>query len=193
MGYAFLLSNLGQHEEAIKEVKTARDFDPLSPRIAANVGYFLYRAHKNDQALEELKKAIELYPEHAQNYNYIALVYAALGQYEEALTSCQHLEEITGEEPIIYSAYVYAKWGKKKEAKKLLIKIIEESEKTYISPTFIACIYGVLGDYDQAFSLFEKAYSERDNILQYLKVDQRFDPLRSDPRFGALIKKMKLE
>lgn len=191
--YAFLLNDLGRHEEAIKEVKTARDLDPLAPRITANVGNLLYQARKYDQALEELKKAIELFPEHGANYAYTAWVYTALGRYEEALAPCRRLEEITGEEPIIISAYVYAKWGKRKEAEKLLKEIIEESEKTYVSPTEIACIYGALGDFDQAFSLLEKAYSERDNKLQYLKVAPAWDPLRSDPRFKALLKRMNLD
>jgi serine/threonine protein kinase/tetratricopeptide (TPR) repeat protein len=192
-GYAFLLSDIGRHEQAIKEIKTARDLDPLAPRITANVGYLLYFARKYDQALEELKKAIELYPEHRTNYSYAAYVYMALGQYEEALASLQKYREIIGKEPITSLAYVYAKWGKRKEAKELLKKIIEESEKTYESPADIAFIYGFLGDFDHAFSLLEKAYSERDNRLQYLKVEPRFDPLRSDPRFKALLKRMNLD
>lgn len=82
----------------------------------ANVGFFIYLARKYDQALLELKKAIELYPEHVINYSYAAWIYTALGRYEEARASCWRLEEITGEEPIISLAYVYAKWGKRKEA-----------------------------------------------------------------------------
>jgi serine/threonine-protein kinase len=191
-GYAFLLSNKGRHEEAIQEIKTARDLDPLAPRITANVVVILYLARKYDQALEELRKAIELYPEHVGNYYRAAEVYAALGRYEEAVASLQRYREITGEEFMTLSAYVYAKWGKRKEAEKLLKKIREQSEKTYISPTNIALIYGVLGDFDQAFSLLEKAYSERNILLQYLKVHPRFDSLRSDPRFKALLKRMNL-
>jgi tetratricopeptide (TPR) repeat protein len=193
MGYAFLLSNLGRHKEAIKEVKTARDLDPLSPRFMANVGWLLYRARSYDQALEELEKAIELYPEHGNNYVYAAEVYLALDRYEEALTACQRTEEITGEEPIILMAFVYAKRDNREEAVKFLTKIIEESKKTYISPSRIAPIYGFLGDSDQAFALLEKAYSEKDNYLTYIKIDPMYDPLRADPRFQALLKRMNLD
>ncbi len=193
--YAFLLSTLGRHEEAIEEIKKARDLDPLAPRITANVGFFLYIARKYDQALEELKKAIELYPEHGANYSFAAWVYTALGRYEEALASLQRYGEITGEEPfgIIASAYVYAKWGKREEAERLLQKIREESEKTYTSPTLISFIYGALGDYDRAFSWLEKAYSERDGWLCLIKVSPWSDPLRSDPRFKALLRRMNLD
>ncbi|NIO48491.1 MAG: protein kinase [Candidatus Aminicenantes bacterium] len=191
--YAFLLSAMGRLEEAIKEIKTARDLDPLAPEITANVGVVLYFARKYDQALEEHKKAIELYPEYIGNYTREAEVYTALGRYEEALASLQRYEEITGAELITRKAYNYAKWGKKKEAEKLLKKIIEESEKTYISSTSIARIYGVLGDFDQAFSLLEKAYSKRDHDLQYLKVHPTLDSLRSDPRFKTLLKRMNLD
>jgi len=190
-GYAFLLSSLGRHEEAIREIKTARILDPQSPRIMANVGLMLGFARKYNQALEELRRAIELYPEHEANYEYVSSVYTALGRYEEALASLQRYKEITGKDPIINVAHVYAKWGKKEEAEKLLKKIIEESEKTYIPPAALAGIYGVLGDFDRAFSLLEKAYSERDNRLQFLKV--YFGPLRSDPRFKALLKRMNLD
>jgi serine/threonine-protein kinase len=191
--YAFLLSNQSRHDEAIQEVKTARDLDPLAPRITANVVVILYLARKYDQALEELRKAIELFPEHVGNYSRAAEVYEALGRYEEALASLQRYREITGEELMTLSAYVYAKWGKRKEAEKLLKKIRDESEKPYISSTSIARIYGVLGDFDRAFSLLEKAYSERDVSLQYLKVHPWFDSLRSDPRFKALLKRMNLD
>jgi serine/threonine protein kinase/tetratricopeptide (TPR) repeat protein len=192
-GYAFLLSCLGRHEEAIKEIKTARDLDPLSPRIVANVGFVIYNSRKYDQALKELKKAIELYPEHAQNYIYAARIYAALGRYEEAHASLQKYKEITGAESQTYLAYVYAKWGKREEAEELLQKTVERSKRSYISLTYIAPIYGFLGDIDQALSLLEKAYLERDNRLCYLKIDPRYDPLRSDARFKALLKKMNLD
>jgi serine/threonine protein kinase/tetratricopeptide (TPR) repeat protein len=192
-GYAFLLSYLGRHEEAIKEIKTARDLDPLSPRIAANVGFVIYNSRRYEQALKELKKAIELYPEHSQNYIYAARIYAALGWYEEAHASLQRYKEITGTESQTYLAYVYAKWGKREEAEELLRKTVERSKRSYISLTYIAPIYGFLGDIDQAISLLEKAYLERDNRLCYLKIDPRFDPLRPDPRFRSLLKKMNLD
>jgi len=192
-GYAFLLSCLGRHEEAIKEIKTARDLDPLSPRIVANVGFVIYNSRKYDHALKELKKAIELYPEHAQNYIYAARIYAALNRYEEAYAALQRYKEITGAESQTYLAYVYAKWGKREEAEELLQKTVERSKRSYISLTYIAPIYGFLGDIDQALSLLEKAYLERDNRLCYLKIDPRYDPLRSDPRFKALLKKMNLD
>jgi TolB-like protein/Tfp pilus assembly protein PilF len=192
-GYALLLSNLGRHEEAIIEIKTARDLDPLAPRIAANVGNMLYRAREYDQALEELRMAIELYPEHRYNYDYLIRVYTARGLYEEALASLQKYREIAGSETILTSVYVYAKWGKREEAQKYLKKLIERSEKTYVPSASLARLYGALGDFDRAFSLLEKGYSNREVPMTMLKVDARYDPLRSDPRFRALLKKMNLD
>ncbi len=195
LGSAFLLSALGRHKEAIQEVKTARDMDPLAPRIAANVGAMLYNARQYEHALEELKKVTELFPEHTVNYRIKAEVYTAMERYKEALSSLQKYEEIFGEDLkfLTTSAYFYAQWGKKEEAKKFLEKIIKESEKTYFSPVRIAHIYGALGDTDRAFFFLDKAYSEKDNRLQYIKVDPKFDPLSSDPRFKALLKKMNLD
>jgi len=69
----------------------------------------------------------------------------------------------------------------------------ERSEKEYISPALLASVYSALGEQDTAFGLLEKAYAERDSILGYLKTDPMFDPLRFDPRFTALLKKIGLE
>jgi|GEM_PF-2314319 len=80
-----------------------------------------------------------------------------------------------------------------KKTEELLKKITDKSEKTYASPAWIASIYGALGDFDRAFFLLEKAYSERDNNLQQLKTDPKLDPLRSYPRFKALLKRMNLD
>ena len=191
--YAFLLSMLARHEEAIKEIKIARDIDPLAPRITANVGNLLYKARKYDQALEELRKAIELYPEHAFSHALIARVYIALSRYEAAFTSLQTYEKAAGEEPILDWAYLFAKWGKRIEAENMLTKAVEKSSQTYVPPSSMAFIYGVLGDSDRAFSLLDRAFSERDVGLTFLKVEPWYDPLRSDPRFKALLKKMNLD
>lgn len=190
--YALLLSDLGRHDKAIREIRAARDLDPLDPRLAANVGLIFHRADKHEQALEELRKAKDLYPEHGAIYEYEAIVYTDLGRFEEAMASLQRCADITREEPTSSLAFVYARFGKMKEAEVLIQRMIEESEKTYVPLSEFACIYGALGDLDRAISLLEKAYLKREK-LRTIKCDPWFDPLRADPRFKALIKKMKLD
>jgi len=193
--YAFLLSQLGRHEEAIEEVKRARDLDPLAPRIRANVGYLLYFARRYKEALEELKKALDFDPGHAATYEYIGDVYRETGHYKEAIW---HFRK--GSELVPYSCYflqalaiTYARAGNIKESRRILKEIEERSKKEYASPAVTAAVYGALGEKDTAFDFLNKAHAERDSGISFLKVEPIFDPLRSDPRFTSLLKKVGLE
>ena len=194
--YAFLLSSLGRHEEAIAEIKTARNLDPLSPRISANVGLLLCFARRYEQALEELKRALEVDPSHGAIYGYIGNASEALGKYEEAIQSYLRAIEIGkgSKDDSDNLACCYALMGKREEARKILNNMIEQSRQTYVSPELIAEIYAALGEKDQVFTWLEKAFQERDvGLITYLNGRQRFDPVRSDPRFRALLKKIGLE
>ncbi|MFB0565281.1 MAG: protein kinase [Candidatus Aminicenantaceae bacterium] len=193
--YALYLSYFGRHEEAIKEILRARELDPLSPRINANVGSIFYFARDYDRALEELKRSTELFPEHAANYSCAGRIYAQMGQYEEAINLYKHYCELTGETGQMdpYLAYIYALSGLKGEAKKRLNNIIEYSKENFVSPIYIARVYAGLGEKDEAFIWLERGYSQNDARLVYLKVDPTFDPLRSDPRYTKLLRKIGLE
>lgn len=193
--YAFLLAFLGRHEEAIKEIKLARDLDPLAPRLRANVASVLYFARKYDEALDELKKALEFDPSHCANYHYFKEVYIEMEKFEEALKYGMKGVECDKEHPNAYAnlAIAYARAGKTEEARKILIKLIELSKKEYVSSVLLAVVYGCLGERDIAFDLLNKACAERDSRMIELKSGPYFDPLRSDPRFTALLKKIGLE
>jgi TolB-like protein/Tfp pilus assembly protein PilF/tRNA A-37 threonylcarbamoyl transferase component Bud32 len=193
--YALHLSFLGRYEEAIVEILRARELDPLSPRINANVGQLFFYARKNDRALEELKKSTEIFPEHLSNYIVTGLVYAQIGRYEDAISSYEHGFEISGRsgELSTWLAYIYALSGKRSEARKRLNTIIEYAKQNFVSPIDLASVYVGLGEKEEAFSWLEKGYSEKDAGLPYLKANPVFDPLRSDPRFKALLKKVGLD
>jgi TolB-like protein/Tfp pilus assembly protein PilF len=190
--YAFLLSSLGRHKEAIREIFTARELDPLAPRTAANVGRILYRARKYDQALEELSKARALFPDHSNNYSYAATIYTELGRYEESFGILKNYKEMFGCEPIYNLAHTYAKMGDRDETERLIEKI-SKGARPSVNRIVLARLYGILGEFDQAFSLLEKSYLERDTKLRLIKIDPEFDSLRSDPRLNSLLKRMKLD
>ena len=84
----------------------------------------------------------------------------------------------------------YAVAGKRDEALKMLNELKERAKRSYVSPVGIAIIYVGLGEKEQAFSWLEKAYEDRSTWLIFLKVEPRFDPLRSDPRFQSLLRRM---
>jgi len=194
--YGYYLSNLGRHEEAIKEIRIARNLDPLSPRISANVGLFLYFARRYDQAVEELKKALEVDSNHAATYWFLGWAYDAMGKYEDALRCHKRANELIGipmgEGPNIASCYAHM--GKREEAREILNSLIEFSRTNYFPSTAIAWPFSALGEKDQAFAWLDKACQERDPfLLMYLRNVHLFDPLRSDPRYEELLRKIGLE
>jgi Tfp pilus assembly protein PilF len=170
--YAFLLSYIGRHDEAITEIKLARDLDPLAPRIRANVGHVLYKAKRYNAALEELKKAIEFDPTHAATYEYIGEVYRELGRYKESIASFGTAKKLENR-PVfsIKLAVTYARAGQTAESRKTLDELKERSKKEYVSLVFLAAAYASLGERDNAFDLLDKAYTGRDSRLVPLKID----------------------
>ena len=171
------------------------DLDPLAPRIRAIIGLLLYIARRYEEALEELKKALEFDPSHCMSYLYLGIVYIELNKYQEALefnmkfVECE--EGASGS--YIFLALAYTRAGKTEDARKILGELSERSKKEYVSPARVAAVYGALGEYDIAFDLLNKAYAERDNKMIQLNTNSIYDPLRSDPRFSALLKKIGLE
>jgi eukaryotic-like serine/threonine-protein kinase len=194
--YGELLSALGRHEEAIKEVQTARNLDPLAPRINASVGANLYYARRYGQAVDELNKALEVDPNQYATYEFLGYANEAMGKYEEAMRSYLRAIELSGglKDPEADLAGCYALMGKREEAQKRLNDIIEYSKRNYVSPVVIAFVFSGLGEKDQAFAWLEKAFRERDPCLvECLKNHFRCDSLRADPRFTALLRKIGLE
>jgi eukaryotic-like serine/threonine-protein kinase len=194
--YAYHLVMQGRFEEAMREIKIARDLDPLSPRISANVGLFLYFERRYDEAVKELKKALEVDPHHSMTYMYLGWAHEAMGNYEEAVRNYHRSMELTAipVRPSAFLAGCYALMGKREEARKILDNLIEFSKANYLPPVGIAWIYSALGEKEQTFAWLEKAFRERDPfLLMFVKPSHVFDPVRSDPRFTALMRKIGLE
>jgi tetratricopeptide (TPR) repeat protein len=189
--YAYSLVYSGQVEEAIKEMLLARDLDPLAPRKNADLGDIFFLARDYPRALEELKKSIELFPEHSGNYLRIVYVYLQMGKYKEAIESL--LPFASQQDFVPRLAYAYALSGEKKKAQEILGKILRDRDQQYFSAVQIAEVYVALGDKKQAFDWLEKAFAEVDCYLCALKVLPQLDPIRSDPRFNELQKKIGLE
>ena len=185
--YAFHLAFMARHEEAIAEVRLAKELDPLSLRINANVGYLLYFARRYDEAIDALKKAMEMDPDQLSGRTYLVYVYLEKSMYDEAL-------ELFPEQNNQYLlGLTYAKMGKIDEARQVLDYWIERSMQEYVSSYNLARFYFYLEENDLGFNFLDKAYEERDSGMCYLKVDPTLDSVRSDPRFKVLLKKMNLE
>jgi len=187
-----LLTMSGSHEEAFAEVNLAASLDPLAPNTSRWVGQDLFYARRYDQAVRQLQKTVEMYPEFLPPSVQLGKAYAQLGRYEEALAEAGKGKQLPEFDPFYGTiGWIYARAGRKAEAQSLLRRLQELSRQRYIDPTSIATIYIGLGQKEEALTWLERAYEQRGSyLILYLKVDPVWDPLRDDPRFQALLRRM---
>lgn len=190
--YSFYLGLVGRHEQAIPEIERARELDPLSPNVNADVGFILFLARQYDQAIDALKRTLELDQNYGVAHTRLGYSYTAKGMYAEAIAAFQRAIKASGDNPSdqIYLGATYAKAGER-ERKQAILKRLE-TKKEYLSPGELAVLYVALGEREQAFASLERAYAMHDAQLQSLGVDPLFDPLRSDPRFQDLMRRVGL-
>jgi serine/threonine protein kinase/Tfp pilus assembly protein PilF len=190
--YSAYLSVVGRHDEAIAEIQRATELDPLSLIVHANVGYRLYFARRHDQAIEALKKALELDKNYDLAHIILGYAYAAKGMYPDAIMAYEEAIKRGGDTPSVRIALgaAYAQAGDHGRARAILEQL--QTGKGYVSPGELAILYTALGEREQAFATFEKAYAAHDLQLQYLGVDPHYDSLRSDPRFTDLMRRVGL-
>jgi TolB-like protein/DNA-binding winged helix-turn-helix (wHTH) protein/Tfp pilus assembly protein PilF len=197
--YGLLLGEMGRFEEAIAELKRALELDPLSVIGNRELGYFgFYYARKYDQAIEQARKTQELDPN--EGHVFLGAAYLQKSMYKEGIAE---FEKALASSPngIGYAigpqtglGYAYAVAGKRPEAQKVLDQLNQLSKQKYVSGVDLAIVYAGLGDKDKAFEYLERSYDDRSlGNLTGIKVDPVFDPLRSDPRFQDLLRRMNLQ
>jgi len=189
--YARFLRMMGRYDEAIEEIEKTQKIDPynIDSYGEAIVNYTLLGDY--EKTLEAFGKAEKLDPENPYVYQHLGRMYYKQGNYNKALEIFQEIKTTGIEEEDTRNfrfGYIYALAGRRDEAKKLLQKMINQKA----SAEYIAMIYGALGENDKAFEWLEKAYNEHNWAMPFLKADIEWDPIRSDPRFETLMKKMNL-
>jgi serine/threonine-protein kinase len=191
--YGGYLERIGQIDQAISEKKLSLELDPLSAITTFELGQCYLFARDHDKALEQFQKALELEPNFPAALQYIPLAYVQKGMYEEAIAHIQSAPESAGL-PITGSpGYVYAMAGRTQEARAMIEELkVLRGKQEYISPLGIASIYAGLGEKDEAIAWLEKGFEERAFQMQMLKMDPRWDKLRSDQRFTELVRRVGL-
>ena len=195
LAYGWFLSWMGRHDEAIAECRRAVELDPFSVRPIANLSMVLSMARQFDEALEAAKRAIEMDPNYNLAYERLAEAYKGNGMYEEAIAALQKTADLSGGSLLWKSVlgHAYAVSGRKDEAIKILNELMGPSNQDKVFSEYIAWIYLGLGEKEKALLWLEKAYDAHDPNMILIKVWPCWDPLRDDPRFTELIKKMGLE
>ena len=189
--YALFLVWSGRPDEGLAEIKRAQELDPLSLPINHTMGWLLCDADRTDEGIEQLRKTLELDPTYVVAHHRLALCYERKGSYAEAISEYQKILNLGANALAIGGlGEAYASSGNRSEAEKALAQLQELSKQRFIAPSVFALIYTGLGDKDQAFAWLEKSVAEHELIISRLKVDHRFGPLRSDPRFADLVKRV---
>ncbi len=188
------LAPLGRHEEAITELKRALELEPLSLNTSANLALVYIYAGQNNRALEQARKPYDLEPNYPVARHHLGLAYIANGMYAEAIALSEKALQTdpTSQLMLRVAGCGYAKSGRRQEAEEVIKRFKEIAKTQYVLAYFVANIYAALGDKEKAFAELEKAYEQRDFSLHRLKVDPLMDPLRSDPRFKEMLKRLNL-
>ena len=192
--YSYMLACVGRFDEALNHARRAERLDPLSLVASEQVGMMLYLARRYDESIAQLEKTKELSPYFWFTYQRLAQALLAIEDYERGIKIMQKGIELAGPDTVRSGkhtlAYLYARSGRRQEAVEILEELAEQEKTTYIPPSDLALIHTALGNNDEAFEWLEKAVEVRDADLFMLKVLPVWDPLRDDPRFDDLLRRL---
>lgn len=191
--YALFLAAQGEKEAASTEIRLARDIDPRSAIINANVGWVYYLAGDYDRTIEAEKVTLKLDPSFGIAYGYLAQGYLEKAQFEEALEACRRYVSLDPGDMARKAelANAYARAGHRKEAEEILRELQASEKQEYISPYDWAKIYVGLGDKKRALDWLEKAYDARSGRIANLALHPQFVSLHSEPRFQKLVERLR--
>ncbi|HEY4256163.1 MAG TPA: protein kinase [Candidatus Udaeobacter sp.] len=193
--YGESLGLMGRFDEGFKELRLAQQIDPLSPIINTDLGKLHFFARQSDQAIEQLRNLLETDPDFPLAHLFLAMAYNKKGLHDQAVAELEKQANNPGTRTIFKAVlgFVYGQAGRRAEAIGILDELNQRiSSKQFVSPFEIALIYTGLGEKDQAFEWLEKAKTERDPFLIYIKTDPNFDSLRGERRFQAVLQGMGL-
>jgi tetratricopeptide (TPR) repeat protein len=190
--YAWNLEMLGRMDEALRHLRKAQELDPLSLDISWDIGVWFTFSRQPDRAIEQFQKSIAIDPNFGPAHAGIVNAYQAKGRHEEAIAELNKASTIQDRKKTAQLGYAYAVAGRTDEARKILADLIEVAKQRFVSPFDFALLYMGLGEKDQAFEWLNKTFDENPYRIAFIKVNPRFDILRSDPRFNELLRRMKL-
>jgi TolB-like protein/DNA-binding SARP family transcriptional activator len=193
--YALHLVATGQPERAIATIQKGREEEPLSVLMTTASGRVLYFAHQYDASIAEYRSALEMDSGFVSAHLGLGLAFVQKGEPGRAIEEYRTALALPGGRQLVVSAllaHAYAVSGRKEEARALLRELSAVPEGRYVPAEYAALVHLGLGEKDAAIADLERAYRLGSGYLAYLRVEPLFDPLRSDPRFAALARRVGL-
>ena len=190
--YSLYLMAMGRVQNSLEQIDRARQLDPLSISINFSDGWRLYLARQYGNAAQQLRDTLEMDPSNGLVHLILGQTYEYMGNTEGALTEFREAARLSPGTPLMTAGLAagYARSGNRPEALKLLASLSVQAQHEYVSPYYIAVVYAALGESNQALDWLDKAYADRSNGMVFLKMDPDLDPLRGNPRFNAIQKKL---
>ncbi len=181
-------------DETITVWREAMELNPLSPFLQWGLGYIYYLLREWDKAIDQCRNATEIDPQYYLAHQYLGFTYLEMGRLDDAVRECELAAEYVGRSPwaFTFRAIAYARTGQIDEARRVLEDLRQFSVESFASPSPFAWIYCSLGDIEKGLDWFEKAIDTRDHLVSHGRLFPIYDPLRSHPRYHALLRKMNL-
>jgi len=195
MWYGWYLGSMGRFDEGLKEYKRAQELDPLSGLIDFGIGAIFHWSRQPERAIEQFRRVIELNPNLLIAYSFLAEAYVEKGDFRSAIATIENASRAPNDHFMLTTlAYAYGRAGERHKALEILSELEKQSSQEYKPAFHIAQIYLGLGDNEQALASLEevRAGEDRSAWLLWSGVDPKFDPLRSDPRFQELLRRIGL-
>jgi len=192
--HAHYLMAMGRLAESEAESKRAVELDPVGDGLNSCLCWHSFAARDYDEAVRLAAKFLKSEPDDPWERTILGWTYEQKRMPEQAVAEFKRAVEATKGDPFFLAplGHAYALARNRREAEKILQTLNDRAKKSYVSPFDLALVYTALGEKDKAFALLDKAAAEHSTFLVYSKWEPRLDPLRSDPRFQDLLKRIGL-
>ena len=189
---AMLLAMVGRADESVSEARSAVKRDPVSPQCRFVLAGVFVAARRFEEAIAEANVSIELDPGSTPSHVALGRALVGLGRPDEAVHAFRRWVSVTPADtfPQAWLGWALGLAGQREESLEILADLERHRSRAYVGGVLLACVNLGLGDHDRAISWLQQAAEERDGLMPWLDTLLAFDPLRSDPRFHALLKKM---
>jgi serine/threonine protein kinase/tetratricopeptide (TPR) repeat protein len=188
--YGALLASIGRRTEWAKESRLAEELDPLSPIVHFDAGLNAFLSRQPDDAIQAFRRAIEIEPGFDMAHGWLALPYVQKGLIPEALREARQVKLENSPFAFASAGGAMAMAGDEAGARDALRRLEEISKSRYVCPYELGVIHIWLGEKNEGIRWLEKGYEVRSQCMPGTKVDPRLDPIRSDPRYTDLVKRL---
>ncbi|MGA9465892.1 MAG: winged helix-turn-helix domain-containing protein [Terracidiphilus sp.] len=190
--YGYALMGMGRGEEGLAALKHAAQLDPVSPSVQTSLAWGYYLLRQYDQAVDQCKRVLELYPDFVPAHQLLGIVYGQMGSEQRSmaeLTEAETLERDGAITPVLLDCEL-ARTGQRARAVKSLEEIQIGQNGSTVPDYYLAAAWAAAGNRERALGFLDRAFRAHSNWVIYLHYDPRFDSLRQDVQFQALVHKV---